>query len=517
MNPANLKIGVRLGAGYGVVMLLLAILVAVGLNRLASIGGLNEQIVQKEWVKADTAQVINARMSARAQATMQLLITNDPGKVAVIHHEIEDNKAVMDRALGTLDTLVDEPEGKALLARIKEQRAAYVVSFRKVAQLLAQGSRDQATALMNTETVPMLERLQQNTTDLVQMQRRLVNERGALVKQVIESARELMLGLGLAALVIGIASAYVITRSITRPLQEALQVAQTVASGDLTSHIRTRTSDETGQLLQALERMNHGLKQIVSEVRTGTDTIATASSQISHGNQDLSSRTEEQASSLEETVAAMQELTSTVKHNADNALQANQLAQSASEIAKQGSAVISGVVHTMEAISDSSAKVVEVIGVIEGIAFQTNILALNAAVEAARAGEHGRGFAVVAGEVRGLAQRCATSAKEIKIMIGNSVKQVHAGGELVAQAGSTMDEIVASVRRVTSIMAEITAANQAQSAGIEQINQAMSQMDQVTQQNAALVEETAAAATSLHDRASKLTQLVGVFKIDDVR
>jgi methyl-accepting chemotaxis protein len=514
MSLANLKIGARLGAGYGLVMLLLAMLVAVGQSRLASIGEINNQIIQKEWVKADTAQIIDATTRDNARATMQLLIETDPSRIAAINHEIANNKAVVDRSLATLDALVDLPEGRALLSVLKTQRVAYVASFGKVAQLLAQGNRDQARAMMSAETLPALGRLQQHVTDLVQFQRRIVEERGAQARHEIESARYLTLGLGLAAVAVGCACAYLITRSITRPLQTALQVAQTVASGDLTSRVRAQTNDETGQLLQALDRMNDSLTKIVDEVRAGTDMIGTASSEISRGNLDLSSRTEEQASSLEETVASMQELTSTVKQNADYACQANQLAQSASEVAKEGGVVISEVVQTMEAISDSSSKVAEVIGVIEGIAFQTNILALNAAVEAARAGQHGRGFAVVASEVRTLAQRCAAAAKEIKSMIDDSVEQVQAGSGLVAQAGSKMGDIVASVERVTSIMGEITAATQAQSAGIEQINQAMGQMDQVTQQNAALVEEAAAASGSLHDQAGRLAQLVGVFKID---
>ncbi len=357
--------------------------------------------------------------------------------------------------------------------------------------------------------------LEQHITAMVNLQKKLVAADGMETEQNIESARILVIGLGLAAVLISIGFAYVITRSITRPLHEAVNVAQTVASGDLTSRIVVQSKDETGQLVQALKDMNESLKKIVGEVRVGTETIATASSQIASGNQDLSSRTEEQASSLEETVAAMEELTSTVKQNADNARQANQLAVSASEVAVKGGAVVSQVVDTMGSINASATKIVDIIGVIDGIAFQTNILALNAAVEAARAGEQGRGFAVVAGEVRNLAQRSAAAAKEVKTLIGDSVDKVDVGSKLVTEAGATMDEIVASVRRVTDIMGEITAASEEQSAGIEQINQAMSQMDQVTQQNAALVEEAAAAAESLQGQAGNLAQVVGVFKLDD--
>jgi methyl-accepting chemotaxis protein len=295
-------------------------------------------------------------------------------------------------------------------------------------------------------------------------------------------------------------------------MAEAVAIARTVAAGDLTGQIEVRSTDETGQVIQALKEMNDSLVNIVGKVRSGTETIATASGQIASGNLDLSSRTEQQASALEETASSMEELTSTVKQNADNALQANQLAISASDTAVQGGAVVAEVVQTMGAINASSKKIVDIIGVIDGIAFQTNILALNAAVEAARAGEQGRGFAVVASEVRNLAQRSAAAAKEIKVLIGDSVDKVDLGARLVDQAGSTMQAIVHSIKGVADIMGEITAATQEQTSGIEQINQAITQMDEVTQQNAALVEEAAAAAGSLQDQAASLVETVSVFK-----
>src|SRR5450830_1697736 len=296
-------------------------------------------------------------------------------------------------------------------------------------------------------------------------------------------------------------------------LNRAVAVAKTVAAGDLTSEIDTSGKDETAQLLGALKTMNDNLQGIVRQVRRGTDTIATATTEIARGNLDLSSRTEQQAGSLEETASAMEELTSTVRQNADNARQANQLAVSASEVAMQGGSVVGKVVHTMESINESSKKIVDIISVIDGIAFQTNILALNAAVEAARAGEQGRGFAVVASEVRNLAQCSARAAKEIKTLIGDSVEKVEAGSKLVDLAGTTMTEVVDSVRRVTDVISEISAAGQEQSTGIEQINIAITEMDNLTQQNAALVEEAAAAAGSLQDQAKNLAQLVSVFKI----
>ncbi len=303
-------------------------------------------------------------------------------------------------------------------------------------------------------------------------------------------------------------------RAITRPLNEAVRVAQSVAAGDLTQRIDVRSKDETGHLMHAMKDMNTSLASIVSQVRTGTEAIAIASREIASGNADLSSRTEEQAASLEETASSMEQLTSTVKQNAENARQANQLVSSTADIAVKGGQVVSQVVDTMASIKDSSRKIADIIGVIDGIAFQTNILALNAAVEAARAGEQGRGFAVVASEVRNLAQRSAGAAKEIKALIEDSVGKVDAGGQLVDEAGKTMGEIVSSVKRVTDLMSEIAAASSEQSSGIEQVNQAVGQMDEVTQQNAALVEQAAAAAESLQEQASQLAQAVSVFKLD---
>ncbi|MBK5205583.1 MAG: HAMP domain-containing protein, partial [Polaromonas sp.] len=317
-----------------------------------------------------------------------------------------------------------------------------------------------------------------------------------------------------AAVILGIAAMVFIRRTV-QPLGLLSQHVQAIGGGDLSRSLDSGRRDEIGVITRAVESMRQGLVKIVGEVRTGTDTISTASSQIAAGNLDLSSRTEQQASSLEETAASMEELTSTVKQNADNARQANQLAVTASSVAVKGGSVVSQVVDTMGAINTSSRKIVDIISVIEGIAFQTNILALNAAVEAARAGEQGRGFAVVAAEVRSLAQRSAAAAKEIKTLIDDSVDKVQEGSTQVAEAGKTMDEIVDSVKRVTDIMAEITAASQEQTSGIEQINQAITQMDQVTQQNAALVEEAAAAAGSLQEQASSLSEVVSVFKLDN--
>ncbi len=325
-------------------------------------------------------------------------------------------------------------------------------------------------------------------------------------------------GLLLAALVLSVVARGVLGRTVVRPLERAIQVFERMASGDLATRMDMQTAagrkDETARLMHAVASMQASLQQMVGQVRTGSDSIASATKQIAAGNADLSQRTEQQASSLEETASSMEELTSIVKQNADNARQASTLAVNASDIAVKGGEVVGRVVETMAGINDSSKKIADIIGVIEGIAFQTNILALNAAVEAARAGEQGRGFAVVAGEVRSLAQRSATAATEIKELIGDSVGRVQNGSTLVAEAGTVIEEVVVAVKRVTDIMGEISAASEEQSAGIEQVNQAVNQMDQVTQQNAALVEQAAAAAESLEEQAEALRHAVGAFRVE---
>ncbi|NKE66167.1 HAMP domain-containing protein [Ramlibacter sp. RBP-2] len=356
--------------------------------------------------------------------------------------------------------------------------------------------------------------LLKDLNQLVALETRLASEQYEAAGQAF---RQLVLALGVIlvlALAVSAATAIAMSRLIVRPIGAARDVAQQIAAGDLTNSIDAGASDETGALLEALRHMNDSLGRIVGDVRTSSEAISTASHQIAAGNQDLSQRTEEQAASLEETAASMEELTGTVKQNAENAAQANRLAQSASEVAARGGTVVGQVVATMASINESSRKVTDIIAVIDGISFQTNILALNAAVEAARAGEQGRGFAVVAQEVRSLAQRSAAAAREIKGLIDDSAGKVGEGSRLVADAGQTMQEVVASIRRVSDIMAEIAAASQEQTRGIEQVNQAITQMDQVTQQNAALVEEASAAAQSMRGQAGALVQAVSVFKVD---
>ena len=512
MNISNMKIGTRLGLGFGTVLVLLAMVVGLGIARLAALNDGMNNIVKQTYPKVEMAQNIIKNNYQVARAVRNMALTSDPSLIAREHAILAERRKEITEILARLDPLITREKGKELFKDVKEKRAAYITVLDQVLQLLADGKKDEAASILlgNTRTAQFAAAI----TALVTYQSDLMEEDRKLAEENYHDARNLMSILGLLALTLGAFLAWWVARSITRPMNAAVQVAQTVAAGDLTSRIEVHSKDETGQLLQALKDMNGSLQNIVGQVRCGTDTIATASSQIAAGNLDLSSRTEQQASSLEETASSMEELTSTVKQNGDNARQANQLAVSASDVAVKGGQVVSQVVDTMGAINESARKIVDIIGVIDGIAFQTNILALNAAVEAARAGEQGRGFAVVATEVRNLAQRSASAAKEIKALIDDSVEKVDAGSKLVNQAGSTMDEIVASVKRVTDIMAEIASASREQEAGMEQINRAITEMDSVTQQNAALVEEAAAAAESLQDQAGNLAQVVSVFKLD---
>jgi methyl-accepting chemotaxis protein len=517
MKSEKMKVSTRLGIGFGLVLLMMAIMIAIAFTRFSSIGMGNDKMIEKDWVKAESANTINLATLENASNTMEFLIATDKEHIAKINERIDANKKKIDEAFKILDKLIYKQEGKDLLVKIKEARAKYFASFTKVSKLIDDGKKDEAIGLVNTETLPALDALQIPIADLTELQKKIVVANSAEVKQSIDSARLLMMALGGLALLAGVSAALVIIRTLLNQLggepDYARCIAEKIAAGDLTITVDTKRNDRSS-LLFAMKSMRDSLAQIVGQVRIGTDTIATASSEIAAGNLDLSSRTEEQASALEETASSMEELTSTVKQNADNARQANKLAVSASNVAIKGGAVVSQVVATMGSINDSAKKIADIIGVIDGIAFQTNILALNAAVEAARAGEQGRGFAVVASEVRNLAQRSAAAAKEIKTLIGDSVEKVDAGTKLVGQAGSTMQEIVESVKRVTDVMSEITAASVEQTSGIEQINQAITQMDEVTQQNAALVEEAAAAAASLQDQAGNLAQVVSVFKLD---
>ena len=513
MNLSNFKIGTRLGLGFALVLLLLAGITVLGITRLSFLSNGTGKIVNDAYPKVVLAYQIKDLVNQNARSMRNLLLFSDPAEIKREQQRLVEAKQENGGNFKKIELLVKSAEGKALLQAVKDARATYVEGQKEFLKLVDDGEKEKAVALLLTRI-----RTDQNTyfgalEALIQHQTGSVIEQGRQATDANQSARGTMLVLAVLALVLGAIIALWITRSITRPLREAVKVAQTVAVGDLSSRIEVHSKDETGLLLQALRDMNSSLCKVVSEVRSGTDTIATVSSQIAVGNQDLSSRTEEQAGALEETAASMEELASTMQQNTDYAHQANQLALLASNVAAKGGHAVSQVVGTMDSINASSRKIADIIGVIDGIAFQTNILALNAAVEAARAGEQGRGFAVVATEVRNLAQRSAVAAKEIRTLIGDSVNKVEEGSKQVADAGKTMAEIVDSIKRVTAIMAEIAAASHEQTVGMGQINQAVTQMDQVTQQNAALVEESAAVANSLQAQAEQLVQAVAVFKL----
>jgi methyl-accepting chemotaxis protein len=514
MNIGNLKIGTRLGAGFAIVLLLLMGVAGLGINGMGQTKGALDEIVTVDVAQMILVQDMSEAVHIVSRVIRTVVLLDDDASIERELKKIEDARDIYNRALASLEKTPASEAGKVSRAKINEVRLAALPLDERVIGLAKAHKDAEAIQVLLKEADPASTKWQAALDENIEIQKADNMKGVAAVEEDYRSTRLLMLVLTGLAMLLGTFIAWLVTRSITIPINAAVDVAKTVAAGDLTSHIVVKSKDETGQLLQALKDMNDSLVGIVGQVRIGTDTIATASSQIAAGNMDLSSRTEQQASSLEETAASMEELTSTVKQNADNARQANQLAESASSVAVKGGQVVAQVVHTMSAINTSSKKIVDIIGVIDGIAFQTNILALNAAVEAARAGEQGRGFAVVAAEVRNLAQRSAAAAKEIKILIGDSVDKVEEGSKQVLEAGKTMDEIVGSVKRVTDIMAEITVASREQTSGIEQINQAITQMDQVTQQNAALVEEAAAAAASLQEQASGLSQVVSVFKLD---
>ncbi|MFZ4875327.1 methyl-accepting chemotaxis protein [Janthinobacterium sp. Mn2066] len=510
----NLKIGVRLGGGFAAVLLLLITLTVVGIvqmqgasretDELITVKVRNERLIS-EWTKV---------IEVNAARTVAAWKVTDPEDQKQFEKEMTASSARATEIQDDIGKSQLNAEEKALYQEVLAARKAYTEVRKNVFKAKSAGDLALGKQLFDGDMALKRDVYLGALNKLAMLETRLLDVTAEQIRARYESGRLLLVSLGVAAILLGIACAYWITRSITRPITRAVQVAEAVATGDLTSQIEVSSRDETGQLMHALKNMNDKLVSIVGQVRAGTDSISTASGEIAAGNLDLSSRTEEQASSLEETASSMEELTSTVIRNAENARSANQLAIDAASIASKGGAVVSDVVSTMGSINDSSRKIVDIISVIDAIAFQTNILALNAAVEAARAGEQGRGFAVVATEVRNLAQRSSQAAKEIKDLINDSVQKVETGSQLVDKAGHTMDEIVQSINHVTQIMNEITDASDEQRAGIEQVNQAIGQMDQVTQQNAALVEQAAAAAEAMQEQSARLAEVVGLFKLD---
>jgi methyl-accepting chemotaxis protein len=515
MKLSDLKLGTKLGAAFFAVVVLTAGVGVFAVTQLGKINASTDEIATNWLPSIETVGLIRSTVNKFRRAEADHVMSVDDKDMDTLEKRFEELKKTLAEQQTTYEPMVSAGNERQAYEQYKQHRDAYFATHEKLLPLSRGGEKtmEQAKAYFRGESESTFNAMASDLGRLVE-----VNDKGAdvsfkVAQGTYSQARAWVIGLVVGAIVAASLLAVWITRLITRPLSEAVGAAEAIAAGNLSVALRVDGKDETAQLLQALTRMRDNLARIVGGVRQNAESVATASSQIAQGNQDLSQRTEEQASALQETAASMEQLSATVKHNAANAVQGNQLALAASAVAIRGGEVVGQVVGTMKSINESSKKIADIISVIDGIAFQTNILALNAAVEAARAGEQGRGFAVVATEVRNLAGRSADAAKEIKGLINSSVERVEQGTALVDQAGETMTEVVGSIRRVTDIMGEISAASAEQSSGVTQVGTAVSQMDQVTQQNAALVEESAAAAESLKTQAQHLVQAVAVFKL----
>ena len=515
MKLSNLRIGQRLMLGFGIVILMMLAMSIIGATQITRVSGSVDGMTNDLYPKTVMVNAIKGELNETARSMRNLLIMSTTTELAGEFSTIEKSEKTIGETLTRFAAATTSVEGKRLLKLVTDAREKYTPVLNKFVQLVKDQQGEQAKDLVLPELAPLQLQYFKTLDGLILYQSGLMDRAGKEAEAVSNSTRLSMLVLAIVAMALAVLVGLWTTRSITRPLNAAVKLAEKVADGDLTTSVVVSSRDETGQLLAALKNMNDSLVSTVGQVRTSTETIGVAAREIAAGNLDLSARTEAQAASLDATASTMGQLTATVKQNAANADRANQLVTSASDFAVKGGTVVGQVVATMGSIKESSRKIVDIISVIDGIAFQTNILALNAAVEAARAGEQGRGFAVVAAEVRSLAQRSAGAAKEIKVLIGDSVEKVDAGGKLVDQAGQTMGEIVASVRHVADIMSEITAASKEQSVGIEQVNQAIAQIDERTQQNAALVEQAAAASQTMQDQAETLAEAVSVFRLTD--
>ncbi|MBC3879022.1 MCP four helix bundle domain-containing protein [Undibacterium sp. FT79W] len=515
MNLRNLKIGTRLALGFALILGgIVAVMLLVNALNASNRKDMSENLRLANQKQA-LANLMKSSLYESGIAMRNIGIQSDVGEMQKEEGRVKAQRKLYDDSKEKISALGLSDDEKKIVDEIAKLDKEASGPFKDaVGQALAFNAEG-AVKIIATVLDPISNKQIIEINKLVELQAVAATQAFDRADSAAKKLSYILYVILVFALGIGALIAWILTNSITKPLSEALGLAETVASGDLCSDVVVAGSDEVSSLLLALKNMNSSLAATVGKVREGTETITFAAQEIASGNADLSQRTESQASSLEETASSIEELTSTVKQNADNARQANQLVVSATGVAVKGGAVVGQVVNTMGSIKDSSRKIVDIIGVIDGIAFQTNILALNAAVEAARAGEQGRGFAVVAAEVRNLAQRSAGAAKEIKSLIDDSVDKVDQGSKLVDEAGKTMDEIVTSVQHVADIMSEIAAASQEQSAGIEQVNLAITQMDEMTQQNAALVEQAAAAAESMEEQAVELARAVSVFKLSN--
>jgi len=512
MNMQALKIGTRLALGFGVVLLLLALAVGLSYRQMATVGPHIDRLIELQR-QQDLAQDWRTQTQLNVTRTDAVSRAGGSGPVAEFFAPvIKTTSAKISELQEGLTKAVDTDEGKGMLDEIAAARKTYIDIRNGVFAQLKAGEAEAALQTLEGKMRPAADAYVGTISRIADYQGERVKLETQAVLDAARSTQFLMVVLAAICLSLGIAAAWLITRSVVRPLRVAIHEAEEVGQGNLSREIRSVGNDETAQLTQALANMQESLRNLVGSVRHNADGVATASSEISLGSNDLSARTEQQASAIQQTAAAMEEVSATVKLNADNAGQADQLAHDASEVARKGGEVVGEAVQRMRGIEESSRKIGDIIGTIDAIAFQTNILALNAAVEAARAGEQGRGFAVVASEVRMLAQRSADAAKEIKGLIGDSVERVGQGAVLVNRAGETMEQVVTAIGRVAQIVREISSASREQSTGVSQVGLAIAQMDQATQQNAALVEESAAAAESLKHQASELVKLVSTFK-----
>ena len=510
----NISIGKRLSGGFALVLAMTLAIGGAGIVYLDKIGSATHSAMDVPLAKERMITEWHTQTFGAVRRTAAIVKSADPSLIDFFKEDGAKTSGRSSELIKKIEPLLSNDEEKEQFRKIGELRKTYTAAKDKAIKAKTAGDSIEAARLLDQEFMPASIAYEAGLAKLVAMQHRHIDATAKEIDGDISASARIIGLLCALALAVGAVCSWLLTRGIVRPIREAVDLAEAVAGGDLTRRIQSDARDETGALLRSLRDMSDSLVRIVSEVRSGTSTIHGAAGEIAAGNLDLSNRTEQQASSLESTASSMAHLTDTVRQNADNARQANQLSITASSVASEGGAVVEQVIQTMGSINESSRKIVDIISVIDGIAFQTNILALNAAVEAARAGEQGRGFAVVAGEVRTLAQRSAAAAKEIKSLIDDSVGKVDTGAKLVDQAGATMQQVVSSIRRVTDIMAEIASASQAQTGGIEQVNSAIGQMDQATQQNAALVEESAAAAGSLQEQAAKLAQAVDQFKLE---